>query len=95
MGNLHICQERFASLPSMREFYPLIEALPTSENADRALIRSHIAYWSGSMKAEKASIKASRGHSYRVAMYGKHDKGDIIVKISDYYDHRDGVLGYR
>ena len=91
----HICQEGFTALPGMREFYHAIGVLPTSINADTTLIRSHIAYWSGAMKAEKASIKPSRGNSYRIAMYGEHDKSDLIVKISDYYNHRDGVIGYR
>jgi hypothetical protein len=95
MENKHICQDGFSALNGMREFYNVIGVLPTSENADITLIRSHIAYWGGSIKAEKASIKPSRGYSYRVAMYGKHDRDDIIVKIADYYDHRDGVVGYR
>ena len=95
METRHICQEGFTALRGMREFYNLAGLLPTSENADVALIRSHIAYWSGAKKAEKASIKASRGHKYRVAMYGTHDKSDLIVRITDYYDHREGVIGYR
>lgn len=91
---MHICQSEYSMLPSMREFYDKIGVLPTSTNADITLIRSHIAYWSGHTKAEKASIRPSRGCSYRIAMYGKHDKSDIIVKIRDYYDHRDGIVGY-
>lgn len=94
MENTHICKEPYCGLATMKEFYNAIGVLPTSENADVALIRSHIAYWSGAVKAEKASIKPSRGCSYRVAMYGHHDKTDIILKIRDYYDHRDGVVGY-
>ena len=78
-------------LPDMRAFYDNYGMLPTSENADIALIRSHLAYWQGSTRAEFASIKRSRGNSYRIAFYGKHDKRDYVARIVDYYDHRDGV----
>jgi hypothetical protein len=54
--NQHICQTQFGMLPSMKEFYHVAGMLATSNVADIALIRSHIAYWSGSQKAEKASI---------------------------------------
>lgn len=91
----HLLQDKFLGCQDMRGFYDRAGMLPTSTNADIALIRSHIAYWSGAQKAERASIKRSRGHSYRVAMWGPHDKSDTIAKIRDYYDHRDGVVGYR
>jgi len=52
------------------------------------LIRSHIAYWGGTALAERAVIKPSRGHSYRV-------NGSVVVKISDHYDHREGITGWR
>jgi hypothetical protein len=94
MENPHICMSEYSMLPSMKEFYSLLNMLPTSTAADTVLIRSHIAYWSGHAKADRASIKPSRGCSYRIALYGKHDKHDTIVKIRDYYDHREGVVGY-
>lgn len=91
--NKHICQSQYANLASMREFYSATNMLPTSEVADIALIRSHIAYHAGSKKAEQANIRASRGHSYRVFLYGgPFDKG-VIVKIVNHFDHRHGVTG--
>lgn len=90
----HLLQEQFLGCQDMRGFYDRAGMLATSTNADIALIRSHIAYWSGAQKAERASIKASRGHSYRVAVWGKHDQSDSIVTIRDHFDHRDGVVGY-
>jgi hypothetical protein len=75
----------------MREYYHVAGLIPTSENADIALIRSWIAYWGGENKADRASIRASRGHSYRIAYYGKHDSSDEIVTITNHYDHREGV----
>lgn len=76
----------------MREYYHAAGLLATSTNADIALIRSWIAYWQGEAKADRASIRTSRGHSYRIAYYGRHDAGDTFVTISDYYDHRNGVI---
>ena len=90
---IHICQPEHCHLNGMKEFYAVAGMLATSENADIALIRSHIAYHAGSRPAERASIKPSRGHSYRVSMYGAHDKFDLIVRITDHYDHRNGVSG--
>lgn len=88
-----ICQTLQATTcGTMREYYDAAGLLPTSENADRALIRSWIAYWQGETKADNASIRASRGHSYRIAYYGRHDKDDTIVRIVDHYDHRNGVI---
>lgn len=84
---LHICMQPFSCLPSMRELYRDAGVIPTSENADIILIRSHIAYWSGNERAERAEIKPSRGHSYRV-------NGDRVVRIVDYYDHRLGITGW-
>ena len=91
----HICMAGFTHLDGMKSFYDLVGVIPTSEIADVALIRSHIAYWAGAKKAEAASIRASRGHSYRVAMWGHHDHSDLIVRIVDHYDHREGVTGFR
>lgn len=76
----------------MREYYNAAGLIPTSTNADIALIRSWIAYWQGESAADRASIRPSRGHSYRIALYGRHDAEDTIVRISDYYDHRNGVI---
>jgi hypothetical protein len=92
MNTAHICKPEFCHLPGMREFYQAVGTIPTSENADTALIRSHIAYWSGAKMAESAIITPSRGHSYRVKM--DRDFKGYIVKIVDHYDHRDGVTGW-
>jgi hypothetical protein len=78
----------------MREAYDKAGLIPTSENADVFLIRAHIAYHSGEKAAQRASVRASRGHSYRVAPYGKHDREDRIVRIVNHYDHRNGVTGW-
>ena len=92
----HICESHFCALNGMREFYGVLKVYPTSEHGDTMLIRSHIAYHSGNAVAERAMIRPSRGHSYRVNLYGHPDKStDRIVRIIDYYDHRDGVTGYR
>jgi hypothetical protein len=89
----HICQPPYRNLGSMKEFYSATNMLPTSEVADIALIRSHVAYHAGERYAEQAKITASRGHSYRVRLYGDmRDKG-VIVRIVDHFDHRDGVRG--
>lgn len=75
----------------MREFYNAYSLIPTSTNADCALILSHIAYWSGLTEADKATVTPSRGHSYRVKQrFG----ADVIVRIADHYDHREGVVGW-
>lgn len=86
--NEHICQPAYRHLPGMREFYREVRTIATSENADVMLIRSHIAYWSGTGTAERSVINPSRGHSYRV-------NGDTIVRIRDHYDHREGVTGWK
>lgn len=83
----HICQAQYCGLGGMRNFYSALSLIPTSTNADTALIRSHIAYHSGSAAADRAVIKPSRGHSYRV-------NKDVIVRITDHYDHRNGVTGW-
>lgn len=87
----HICQEEYAHLASMKEFYSANHMLATSEEADISLIRSHIAYHAGVQRAKQAIIKPARGHSYRVRLYGMGD--GVIVRISDHYDHRNGVTG--
>ena len=80
------------TLPSMQAFYDAHRLIPTSTNADVALILSHIAYWSGHQEAARTQVRPSRGHSYRV----KHRFGaDVIVRITDHYDHREGVVGWR
>ena len=91
---IHLCQAEYCGLDGMREFYQAVQAYPTSPNGDVMLIRSHIAYHAGERAAQTASIRPSRGNSYRVARWGTHDKGDSIVRITDYYDHRNGVVGY-
>lgn len=89
--NQHICLPQYAQM-NMHEFYRAIAAIPTSDYANVALIRSHIAYHAGQKMAERALIKPSRGHSYRVSLHGRNDDWKI-VKIIDHYDHRDGVTG--
>jgi len=81
----NICQSEFSMLNGMREFYQLCGMIATSEVATVALIRSYIAYHRGQREALRATIKPSRGHSYRV-------NGDSIVRIVDYFDHRNGVV---
>lgn len=85
--DVHICLPQFAMLNGMRAFYAANGMLATSENADVALIRSHIAYHAGNNVAERAVIKSSRGHSYRI-------NHNTIVRITDHYNHRTGVQGY-
>ncbi len=87
----HICQDAFLGVGDMRGAYTRLGTLPTSTNGDTFLIRSHIAYHCGLREAEAAVIKPSRGHSYRVVdRYGTAR----IVRISDHYDHREGVQGF-
>jgi len=84
----HLCLPEYRALPGgMKELYAALGLLATSENADTVLIRSHIAYWSGDKAAEAAVIKPSRGHSYRI-------NGAVLVRITDYFDHRDGIVGW-
>lgn len=86
MNPPHLCQPEYRHF-DMREFYRAINAIPTSTVADTALIRSHIAYWSSTDQADRATIAPSRGHSYRV-------NKTVIVNITDHYDHRYGVTGW-
>lgn len=85
--NDHLLRPGRPGIHDMRSFYADCGMLATSTNADIALIRSHIAYWSGHNEADRAVIKPSRGHSYRV-------NKDVIVRIVDHYDHREGVTGW-
>ena len=79
---------------SMQEFYAAANLIPTSERADIALIRSHIMYHAGEKFAKRAFIAPSRGHSYKVDLYGDMKAKDMkIVKILDENDHRNGVTG--
>ena len=90
----HICEAQFRHLPSMREFYSMLGVYPTSINGDIALVRSHIAYHSGSAKAESVIIKKSRGDTYRVYR-SPRDKTDFTtVRVINAYDHRAGVTGW-
>ncbi len=89
----HLLQAEFLGVGDMRAFYAKANMLPTSETADVALIRSHIAYWMGAAVAERAAVKASRGSTYRVALNGRHGADDAKVRISDHFDHREGVMG--
>lgn len=93
MSNLHICQPEFRMLNGMKEFYEKNSMIATSDVATIALIRSHIAYWSGSKLADLMEIKPSRGHSYKIRERGV--KNWEILKITDYFDHRNGVTGWR
>lgn len=88
----HLCQPQFCGMPrGMKDLYSALHLLATSTSADIVLIRSHIAYWAGNTVAEKATIKPSRGHSYRITS----NHGDVIVKIADHFDHREGVIGWK
>lgn len=75
---------------TMREFYDRENMIATSIVATTALIRSHIAYHAGRLAAERAEINPSRGHSYRIDLDGQR----TIVRITDYYDHRNGIKGF-
>ncbi len=93
LDNPHICQQQFVgrTVGCMKDLYRVLGLLATSTCADIVLIRSHIAYWSGNQVASDAVIKTSRGHSYSVTdRYGRK----VIVKIANYFDHRDGVTGW-
>lgn len=83
----HLCQPQHRGLNGMRDLYAKLQVYATSDNGNTLLIRSHIAYWSGTAAAERATIKPSRGHSYRV-------NGATIVRITDHHDHRNGVIGW-
>ena len=82
----HLLETTF---PDIRTAYDRCNYMPTSERADIYLIRSHIAYWCGHLAADRAVIHASRGHSYRIDLNGTR----YIVRIVDYYDHRQGIVG--
>lgn len=87
-SNLHLLDNDYGA-HDMRQFYDAAGLIPTSHVADVALIRSHLAYHAG-YSAGKTEIHASRGHSYRFDLDGER----IVVRITDYYDHRNGVVGY-
>ncbi len=87
METRHLLQT--PSVPEIRQGYAYCGLIPTSTNADTYLIRSFVAYWCGIGRAEDAVIMPSRGHSYRVVVNGIK----YLVRIRDYYDHREGVVG--
>jgi hypothetical protein len=89
-GRPDLSQVLTSTCEDMRAFYSALHLLPTSEAADCVLIRSHIAYHAGAMDAERAEIKASRGHSYKVS----DSRGVHVVRILDHFDHRTGVVGW-
>ena len=95
MQHLLTKEARDAGIHDMESFYGAIRVCATSEIGDIACIRSHIAYWCGQDAASRAAIRPSRGHGYRVARCGKHGTDDLIVRVPDPYDHRDGVQGFR
>jgi hypothetical protein len=86
----HLLANDFTGVHDMRAFYAAAGMIPTSENADIALIRSHVAYWAGRRAAELIDVRASRGHSYRFDLHGERH----VVEIVDHYDHRAGVIGF-
>lgn len=88
---LHLLDEPEGSgIHTMRDAYARHSFYPTSDNGNIYLIRSHIAYWCSRREAKECTIKPSRGHSYRVrCLHG----ADYLVRISDHYDHRHGVVG--
>ena len=82
------------TLGTMKELYEQEKAYPSSDVGNELLIRSHIHYHAGQKFAERAVIKPSRGHSYKVGLYGENRSKDMkTLKITDYYDHRNGVTG--
>ena len=86
----HLLNERGNGIHTMEDAYSFHSFCPTSTNGDVYLIRSHIAYHCGLRAASECTIKPSRGHSYRVrCLHG----ADYLVRISDHYDHRHGVVG--
>lgn len=91
--SVHICQPPYRALDGLRALYNLLRVCPTSTAADTVAIRSHIAYWSGSQRAESVTIRPSRGHSYRVTE-GRKGETVAIVRVQDPSDHRDGIIGW-
>jgi hypothetical protein len=85
---VHICQEGFRDCVDTRAFYSRAGLLPTSTNAMIALVRSHLAYWHGSVIAERATLSQSRGYSIRAIGPAL---GNVIFRIVDHYDYRNGV----
>ena len=61
--------------------------IPSSPAYDAALITKHVHYHTGRLPRE---IHTSRGHSYRVVTDDFHK---VVVRITDYQDHRFGVVG--
>ena len=90
----HICQSEHNGIGGMRALYAKIGMIASSPEAMQVLVRSHIAYWSGAAAAERASIRQSRGYTLRVAPYGTHGKDDVMVRVIDDFDHRNGVTGW-
>lgn len=88
----HLLRPAHLGLGGMRQLYDKLGLLATSTNADIVLIRSHLAYHGGARAAERATIRPSRGHTYRID--GMHGENNVIVKIVDYSDHRAGVIGW-
>lgn len=80
---------------TMKEWYALAHVMPTSEVGDIALIRSHIHYHAGENRARQADIRPTRGHKYKVSLYGRPSRKDDyhVVSITDYLDHRHGIVG--
>lgn len=87
---VHLGQQEHRGVGDMKELYNKLKVYPTSENGDKALIRSHIAYHTGVKAADEAEITPSRGSSYRIKHLGRNQ----VVKITDPYDHREGVSGW-
>ena len=86
MTAVHICQPGYRHLASMAEFYEKAGLVPDSKEAKIALVRSHIAYWSGLVTAERIVIMVFRKHTFRA--------GGITVRVVDMADHRNGVRGW-
>ena len=73
------------------ERYAEAKLIPTSENADKELIRWHVQYWGGAPEAEGMTIRHSRGYTYRI----ETRRFSGIVRVVNPHDHREGVAGYR
>ena len=64
------------------------DGYPSSPVYDASLIYQHVLYWCG--RAPK-QISTGRGHSYNVFI----GPNKYQVRITDYKDHRNGVVGLR
>ena len=93
-------RDQFARCHTMAEYYRRYGIAPGSREGNEALIRSHVAYWSGYATARRIELKPMRVWALKC---GKDDMYEIVgdwwwqtctVIIADPYDHREGVVGW-